>query len=183
MADNPNPSSDVDDDNSEYDELNQIHFPITIVTKENASPHHEANQQQPTSDNKWNVVDENAILRCFHLSVAAHLQCESVSRFEPISGADEACIGRAMPRSESKSFEQKGDDCDNGAVPRSKSKIEVDCESPRKQVGEDCVNGSNLDMDRENKLMITESDDASTKEKNNTWTPAAVQLPPWALRF
>lgn len=67
------------DDNN--DNLDQINFTITIITKEDISSKHQADTQEHTKQNKQNVSNENSILHCFNLSVVAHVQCEPVLRF------------------------------------------------------------------------------------------------------
>ena len=83
-------TSDNNDDND--DDLVQIQFPITIVTKDNSSSKHQANPQERTKQNEWNVVDENVILQFFNLSMVADVQGGLVLRFEPLSFNDEACM-------------------------------------------------------------------------------------------
>ena len=111
--------SDNEDQSShdEYDELDQIDFPITLITKENAATDNEADKQGQTIETKWKVVDENAILRCFDFSLVAHLQHRPVSRFEPISESGRTSLG------------QEGEACVHDAVPVSESKCNVDGES------------------------------------------------------
>eukprot|EP00804_Cyclotella_cryptica_P004203 CCRYP_014581-RA/>CCRYP_014581-RA protein AED:0.20 eAED:0.20 QI:0/-1/0/1/-1/1/1/0/195 len=169
---NENQSSEDD----EYDELDEINFPITILTKENRSSMYEADKHAPKNkNNPPNIVDENAILRCFRLSVMAHVQCEPVSRFEPIGDVDEVYM------------KQDGEDCFDRAVSMSGEKMNGNDESQRDEAADDGVLGpmsaSQLEIDGEStKMNVTQADATSPNEKT-TWTPALVPLPPWALHL
>ncbi|KAL3797415.1 hypothetical protein HJC23_010541 [Cyclotella cryptica] len=169
---NENQSNEDD----EYDELDQINFPITILTKENRASMYESDKHAATNNNNpRNTVDENAILRCFGLSVMAHVQCEPVSRFEPMEDVDEVCV------------KQSGEDCFDGAVSMSRAKLNGDDESRPNETAEDGVHGSmsasQLEIDGESTKMNATQADATSPMEKKTWTPALVPLPPWALHL
>jgi hypothetical protein len=65
----------------EGDEMDDVFFPVTIVSKTIQKNGAEAeNTREPS---QCNVLDEMAIVRCFDLSVLAHLLHKPVPAFKP----------------------------------------------------------------------------------------------------
>lgn len=66
-------------------ELDDVFFPVTVVTK--TIRHDGVNN----SKQKGEFADEDAIMRCFNLSVDAHVQRISVSQYEPVRSGSSGC--------------------------------------------------------------------------------------------
>lgn len=74
-----NESNDV----VEEDESDEVFFPVTIVRKTKTDVNATNNQQ-------GEFKDETAVVRCFDLSVAAHMNGTSVPQYEPLTSDSNA---------------------------------------------------------------------------------------------
>ncbi|KAL3801174.1 hypothetical protein ACHAWO_002745 [Cyclotella atomus] len=73
---------DANDGSCERYELDEVFFPVTVVNKTTALKADVCNAGQSEEA----FVDEDAILRCFDLSVSSHMQQNPVPpRYEPIT--------------------------------------------------------------------------------------------------
>lgn len=77
----PNEAVDGNESGGEGNDLDDVFFPVVVVTKTIVLKDDVCNAGQ----SKEEFVDDNAILRCFDLSISSHLQkIPAVPRYEPI---------------------------------------------------------------------------------------------------
>mmetsp|Transcript_8609 Transcript_8609/g.18387 ORF Transcript_8609/g.18387 Transcript_8609/m.18387 type:complete len:188 (-) Transcript_8609:85-648(-) len=166
----------VIDDDSGYDDLHDVAFPIV-------DPKYDENSEDQTPPNEFHVpntetstmVDENAVLRCFDLSINAHIRgVGDVPEFQPLSAEE-------LMQSQSSKDDDDFDVSKDSDFTKENHTIK-NCEEEKhnnQDAGKNAVQES--EKGTANKEHSFEEKAGEGVQEPREWSPGSLPLPPWAL--